>query len=181
MSKENFYAPKKLIKIWYANVDNIAISKLIETKNNSNYLIVMNSDKAIRPFVLIMSKMSGYLKSFKVKEGSNKLMSFRIDDEKFLEKYIITWTKIEHLKNIKLNALPNYNKRYIKTKARTHGGKVYTNFRGLNVPGDNTECESFTVLFVDSLLVHDMKYYLQVFLENCAYIIVDKQMTDYLD
>ena len=76
MSKENFYAPKKLIKIWYGNVDNIVISKLIETKNNSNYLIVMNSDKAIRPFVLIMSKMSGYLNSFKVEEGSNKLMSF---------------------------------------------------------------------------------------------------------
>ena len=35
--------------------------------------------------------MSGYVKTFKVTEGNkdknNKLMSFRIDDEKLLEKY----------------------------------------------------------------------------------------------
>ena len=39
-------------------------------------------DKTIRPLVLIMPKMIGYVKTFKVKEGSNKLMSFRIDNEK---------------------------------------------------------------------------------------------------
>ena len=39
-----------------------------------------------------------------VKEGNNKFMSLRIDDEKLLEKYKTIWTKIENLKNIKLNA-----------------------------------------------------------------------------
>ena len=29
-----------------------------------------------------MPKMSGYVKTFKVKEGDNKLMLFHIDDEK---------------------------------------------------------------------------------------------------
>ena len=43
--------------------------------------------------------MSGYVKTFKVKEGYNKLMSFRIDHEK-PEKYKTIWTKIEDLKNI---------------------------------------------------------------------------------
>ena len=52
------------------------------------------------------------------------------------------------------------------------------NFRGLNVPKDDIECESFTVIFIDSLLVYDNKYYLQVYLDNCAYKIVNKQMTD---
>ena len=46
--------------------------------------------------------MSGYVKTFKVKERdkdkNKKLMSFRIDDEKFLEKYKVTWTKIGDLK-----------------------------------------------------------------------------------
>ena len=46
-----------------------------------------------------------------------------------------------------------YQSRYIKTKIRTYGDKVYTNFRGLNVPEDNIECESFTVISIDSLLV----------------------------
>ena len=50
--------------------------------------------------------MNGYVKTFKVTEESNKLMSFGIDDEKLLEKHKTIWTKIEDLKNIKLNALP---------------------------------------------------------------------------
>ena len=80
-----------------------------------------------------------------------------------------------------MHALPVYDDRYIKTKLRTYGNKVYTNFRGLNVPEDDIERESFTVISIDSLLLYDEKYYLQVFLDNCAYKIVNKQMTDYLD
>ena len=125
--------------------------------------------------------MSGYFKAFKVKEGNNKLMSFRIDDEKLLEKYKAIRIKIEDLKNIKLNALPVHDDRYIKTKIRTFGDKVYTDFRGLNVPEDDKECEYFTVISIDFLLVYDTKYYLQVYLDNCAYAIANKQMTDYLD
>ena len=59
--------------------------------------------------------------------------------------------------------------------------KIYTNFRGLNVPEDDIECECFIVISIDSLLVCDKKYYLQVYLDNCAYKIVNKQTTDYLD
>ena len=46
---------------------------------------------------------------------------------------------------------------------------------------DDIECESFTVIYIDSLLVYNQKYYLQVFLNNCAYKFVNKQMTDYVD
>ena len=110
VTKEKFYVAKKSIKIWDVNVDNIVISKLIETKTNSKYLIGIKFDKAIRPLVLKMPKMSGYVKTSKVKEGekdeSNKLMSFRIDDEKLLEKYKAIWSNIEDLKNIELNPLP---------------------------------------------------------------------------
>ena len=55
------------------------------------------------------------------------------------------------MKNIKLYALPIYDDRYIKTKIKTYGDEVYTNFRGLNVP------------------------------EDYDYKIMNKQMTDYLD
>ena len=48
-------------------------------------------------------------------------MSFRINDEKLLEKHKAIWTKIEDLKNIELHALPY--------------------FHGLNVPEDDIECE----------------------------------------
>ena len=56
--------------------------------------------------------MSGHVKIFKVKEGNNKLMSFRIDDENLLEKYKAIWTEIEDFKNIKSNAVPVYDDIY---------------------------------------------------------------------
>ena len=180
IEKENFYAAKRPIKIWDVNVDNIVISKLVKTKSNSKYLIGY-LDKAIRPLVLIMRKMSGDFKTFKFKEGDNKLASFRIDDEKLLEKYKAIWTKIEDLKNIKLKALPVYDDRYIKTKIRTFGDKVYTDFPVAYMLEDDIESESFTVISIDSLLVYDSKYYLQVYLDSCAYKFVNKQMIDYLD
>ena len=57
---------------------------------------------------------------------------------------------------------------------RTYSDKVYTNFRGLNMPKYDIECEYFTVISVDSLLVYENKYYLQVYLDNCAYKIINK-------
>ena len=59
------------------------ISKLAKTKTSSKYLIEY-LDKDIRPLTL-MSKMSGYVKLFKVEDKNNELMSFHIDDEKLLE------------------------------------------------------------------------------------------------
>ena len=49
------------------------------------------------------------------------------------------------------------------------------------MPEDDIKCESSTVNSIDSLLVSDKKYYLQLFLDNCANKIVKKQMTDYPD
>ena len=52
--------------------------------------------------------MNGYVKTFKVEDRINKLMSFPI------EKYKSIGTKIENLKNIKLNALPVYDHKIYK-------------------------------------------------------------------
>ena len=58
-------------------------------------------DKVIKPLVLILANMSGFVKNYKVKDGdkdkNNKLMSFHIDDDNLLEKYKTIWVKIEHL------------------------------------------------------------------------------------
>ena len=74
--KEKFHAAKKPIKIWDVHIDNKVVSKLLEIKTNSKF------DKAIRSLVLIMSKMSGYVKTFKIEKRINKLMFLRRDDEK---------------------------------------------------------------------------------------------------
>ena len=42
------------------------------------------------------------------------------------------------------------------------------NFYGSNVPEDGIEFESFTVISIDSLLVYENKYYLQLYLGSCT-------------
>ena len=49
------------------------------------------------------------------------------------------------------------------------------------MPEHDKEWESFTVISIDSLLVYENKYYLQVYLDNCGYKIANKKMTYYLD
>ena len=104
-------------------------------------------------------------------------MSFRIDNEKLLEKYKTIWTTNKDLKYIELNALPFYDNRYIKPKIRTYGDKVNANFRGLNVPENDIECES-TVISIYSSLACEIKQSLQFYLDDCAYKIVNKLMID---
>ena len=43
----------------------------LKQKTNSKYLIGIKFDKAVRPLVLIMPEMRGYVKTFKVKDKSN--------------------------------------------------------------------------------------------------------------
>ena len=70
-------------------------------------------DKVMRLLVLIMPKMSEYIKTFKVIDGdkdqNNKLIPFRIYNEKLLEQYRTIWTKIGDFKDIELNALPFFD------------------------------------------------------------------------
>ena len=86
----------------------------------------------MRPLVLIIPKTSGYVKTFKVKyaykDRNNKLISFRLDDEKLLEKYKAISTKIEDLKSIELNALLAYDYRYGKIKKEHTATKFILTF-----------------------------------------------------
>ena len=176
ITKDQVYH-KRPISIWNVNGDNVVTSKLVKTKINSKYLIGY-LDKVIKPLVLIVPKMSECNKTFKLKDRdkdkNNKLMSFHIDSEKLLEKYEITWTKIEGLKVIELISLQFYHERYIKCKTRTYGDNVYTNTRALNAPEDDIECRYFTVFSIKN------KYYLQVNINNHAYKIASKEIADYL-
>ena len=59
VAKQKFYAAKKPRNIWDVFVENIVISKLVETKNSPKYLLGYLG-KAIRPLVLILPKMKEY-------------------------------------------------------------------------------------------------------------------------
>ena len=105
-------------------------------------------------------------------------MSLSVDDGKLLEKYKAVCTKIEDLKSIYLNALPVYHDRSMQTKIRTYNDKVFTNLRGFHELEFDIKCYSFIATCIESLKT---RYYLQLYLNNCAYKIANKEMTDYLD
>ena len=64
-----------------------------------------------------------------------------------------------------MNGSTIYENRYIKTKIKTYGNKIYSNFCGLNMPQGGIEFECFTVISTDSLLLYENKYFLQVYSE----------------
>ena len=80
---------------------------MFKTNDNSKYSIEY-LDEFIKPLFLTLTKISEYIKTFKDKDGNkyNKLMSFRINDEKLLRKHKAVWTKNEDLKKIVLKDLP---------------------------------------------------------------------------
>ena len=43
---------------------------------------------------------------------------------------------------------------------------------------NGVKCESFTIIFIDFLLVYENKYYIQAYLDNSARKIMDNQMKD---
>ena len=67
MSESKIFWCKKAIKIW----DVMLILYLSQTKNNSKYLIGY-LDVVLRPLVSILPKVSGYVKTFKDKDGDKK-------------------------------------------------------------------------------------------------------------
>ena len=88
VEKEKFCGAKKRLKIWDVNVYNTVILKLVEAKKNSKYLIGY-LDEVLKPRVLILPKMNGYIKIFIYKIGDknkkNKFMSLHKDDDKIFK------------------------------------------------------------------------------------------------
>ena len=58
---------------------------MVKKEFDSNYFIGY-LDKTIRLLVLIIPKINGCVKTSKVKGGNGKLIFFRTDDQKLLEK-----------------------------------------------------------------------------------------------
>ena len=61
--------------------------------------------------------------------------------------------------------MPVCDDRYIKAKTRTYDGKVYTNFRGINVLDD--DIEFFIVISIDSSLAYKKKLPASIFRQLC--------------
>ena len=76
--------------------------------------------------------MIGYVKCF----DNNKTMFFKVSDKNLLKKHTKIWGKVSSLIGKEFKSVPVYcdSDKYIKTKIKSYGDKVNTNFQGKKVP-----------------------------------------------
>ena len=101
----------------------------------------------------------------------NSTMSFKISDKQLLKKYNQIWKKAEKLLRIEFNSEPVYGDdgKYIKTKLKTFGDSVITNFHNKKMAKENTPYTCLSIIMLDSIIKAKEKYYPQTFSEDCEY------------
>ena len=123
--------------------------------------------------------MIGYVKCF----DSNKTISFKAIDNKLLKKYTTIWENVSGLMNIEFDSEPVYgdNDKYIKTKIKSYGDKINTNFQGKKVPKENASYKCLSLIMLDSVIRVNKKYYPQTLLEECKYEIKKTKMENLIN
>ena len=86
-------------------------------------------------------------------------MCFLIKDNDLLEKYNTIWYKVSADIKKEFDKEPVYNKKFLKTKIKSHGDKV-TDFCDITKVDSNHTC--LAVISLDSVLKKDDNYYQQV-------------------
>ena len=128
ITKTDFYKNEKVIKIDEIDVNKILVSKEepYGAKNSFKYFIGYNHNDVIRPLCVKVSQMTGYVKKF----DGNTTMYFKINEKQLFKKCNQIWKIIEKLLEIKFDSKPVYgdDEKYIKTKIKTYGDSVITNF-----------------------------------------------------
>ena len=95
-------------------------------------------------------------------------MSFKISDKELLQEYNQIWKKVKILLNIKFNSENVYgdNNKYIKTKIKTYGDSVITNFEEKKMPKENAPRYFLSIIMLGSVITAMKKYYPQTLLEE---------------
>ena len=124
-----------------------------------------------------LPQMIGYVKNF----DSNKTMSFKVGDNKLLRKYNKIWEKVSNLMNIEFDSEPVYGDgdKYIKSKIKMYEDIVNTNFQGKKVPKGNASYKCLSLIMLDSIIRVNKKYYPQILMEECKYVIRKNKMESY--
>ena len=114
--------------------------------------------------------MSAYRTNF----DETKYMSFLIKDDELLETYNEIWEKDQNSIKKEFDSEPAYNEKYLKGKLKSYNGKIYTNFHNNKIPKEDSQ-----FIYLSAILINSGKNYLQVFLEECKYVVKEKKMTEH--
>ena len=73
-----------------------------------------------------------------------------------------------------------YNEKYLKAKTKSYNGKINTTFHNNKVPREGSQFISLSVILIDSIFRTSTKYYPQVSLEECKYVVKEKKIPKYI-
>ena len=168
ISKSSFYKNKKLFNIYDIDVNKILVSKKepYGKKSSFKYFIGYNDRDYFGPLCIKLPQMIGYVKHF----VSNKTKSFEVIDNKLLKIYTKIWERVSSLTNIEFDSELVYgdNDKYIiKTKIKSYGDKVNTNFQGKKMPKENVSYKCLPLIVLDSVIRVNRKCYPQTLFEEC--------------
>ena len=105
--------------------------------------------------------MTRYVKCF----NSDKTMSFKVIEKKLSKRYSEIWERVSSLMNIEFDNESVYgdNVKYIKTKIKSYGDKVNSNFQGNKIPNKNASYKCLSLIMLDSIIRVNKKIILKHF------------------
>ena len=72
-----------------------------------------------------------------------------------------------------------YNEKYLKARIKSYNGKINTNFCNSKIQKEASQFICLSVILINSGF-RTGKHYLQVFLEECKYVVTEKKMPEYI-
>ena len=153
IKKNIVYRIRKPFTVSDIDINKIVISKEVVygTKNSLEYFIgYIDEDDVIRPLLLKLPQMIGYLKEF----DHSMTMFLRVDDSKLFKTYCKIWKTIKRLLGIEFDIEPVYGDTdsYIKTKVKMYDNKVISNFQGKKAPKGDSSYKFLSLIMLDSVV-----------------------------
>ena len=180
VSKKEFYANKKAIKLDSVDLDKIIVSnkwKINET--TYRYLCGYLNNNVIQPLCVVLPQMDGYIKYF---NNGGKNMSFVTDDEKIYDKYNKIWEVIRKLLKVNFTVGPVRDDKYLTAKLKIFNKVNKTKFTGNFIPLERQRYNCIPAINIDSVLKTDNKRaYPQAYLEQYKYKRRKEKVVNFID
>ena len=103
-----------------------------------------------------------------------KYMTFLIKDDELLKKYNL-WKKVENTIDKEFDCDPVYNEKFLRAKTKSYNAKINPNFHNNKTAKEGSQCICLSVNLIDSVFRTGNIDYLQVFSEECKYLLKEKK------
>ena len=118
-----------------------------------NKIVVFNTVSLGKKNVRFLPNMSACRRNF----DETKYMSFFTKAEKLLETYNEIWKKVSNIIKKEFDSKLVYNEKYLKTKIKSHNGKINKNFQNNKIRKEGSQYICLSVIFIETVYRKDKK------------------------